>query len=144
MKICFATEVTYPNYVNRIKLSSLNDFLNKKLYDFDISYYISTNLPNEFIEYNSNDFIKIGFNGLTTNLNHRALNGSGTSVSSGNDGSSIYGTMNAATSTTSIFGNAEFYISNYAGNTFKNVNADTVMETNATFSVVYLAAGLWS
>jgi hypothetical protein len=92
----------------------------------------------------ANDFIKIGFNGLTTNLNHRALNGSGTSVSSGNDGSFIYGTMNAATSTASIFGNAEFYISNYAGNTFKNVNVDTVMENNATFSVTYLAAGLWS
>jgi hypothetical protein len=59
MKICFATEVTYPNYVNRIKLSSLKGFLEKKLYDFDISYYISTNLPNEFKEYESYDFIKI-------------------------------------------------------------------------------------
>ena len=26
MKICFATEVTYPNYVNRIKTTSLNYF----------------------------------------------------------------------------------------------------------------------
>jgi hypothetical protein len=59
MKICFTTEVTYPNYVNRIKLSSLKDFLDKKLYDFDISYYISTNIPNEFSEYESNDFIKV-------------------------------------------------------------------------------------
>jgi hypothetical protein len=59
MKICFATEVTYPNYVNRIKLSSLKDFLDKKLYDFGISYYISTNIPNEFSEYHSNDFIKV-------------------------------------------------------------------------------------
>lgn len=91
-----------------------------------------------------NDFIKIGFNGLTTNLNHRALNGNGSAVSSGTDVSFIYGTMNAATSTASTFGNSEFYISNYAGNTFKNVNADTVMENNATFSVAYLVAGLWS
>jgi hypothetical protein len=59
MKICFATEVTYPNYVNRIKISSLKDFLNKKLYDFEISYYISTNIPNEFSEYSSNNFIKV-------------------------------------------------------------------------------------
>lgn len=59
MKICFATEVTYSNYVNRIKVSSLKDFLDKKLYEFDISYYISTNLPNEFNEYESNDFIKV-------------------------------------------------------------------------------------
>jgi hypothetical protein len=59
MKICFATEVTYFNYVNRIKLSSLKGFLDKKLYDFDMSYYISTNLINEFDEYKSNEFIKI-------------------------------------------------------------------------------------
>lgn len=59
MKICFATEVTYPNYVNRIKVSSLKDFLDKKLYDFEISYYISTNIPNEFSEYESNKFIKV-------------------------------------------------------------------------------------
>jgi hypothetical protein len=59
MKICFATEVTYPNYVNRIKISSLKDFLNKKLHNFEISYYISTNIPNEFSEYSSNNFIKV-------------------------------------------------------------------------------------
>jgi GR25 family glycosyltransferase involved in LPS biosynthesis len=59
MKICFATEVTYPNYVNRIKVSSLKDFLDKKLYDFEISYYISTNMPNEFSEYESNEYIKV-------------------------------------------------------------------------------------
>ncbi len=59
MKICFATEVTYPNYVNRIKLSSLKDFLEKKLNEFGISYYISTNLPNEFSEYDDNEYVKV-------------------------------------------------------------------------------------
>lgn len=59
MKICFATEVTYPNYVNRIKLSSLKGFFDKELFKFDISYYISTNLPNEFDEYKFYDFVKI-------------------------------------------------------------------------------------
>ena len=59
MKICFATEVTYHSYVNRIKVSSLKDFLDKKLYDFEISYYISTNMPNEFSEYESNEYIKV-------------------------------------------------------------------------------------
>ena len=29
MKICFATEVTYPNYINRIKKSSLKGFWKK-------------------------------------------------------------------------------------------------------------------
>jgi len=59
MKICFATEVTYPNYVNRIKLSSLKDFLDKKLYEYGISYYISTNIPNDFHEYDSNEHVKV-------------------------------------------------------------------------------------
>lgn len=59
IKICFATEVTYPNYVNRIKNSSLKCFLDKKLDELDIYYYISTNLPNNFTEYESNEKIKI-------------------------------------------------------------------------------------
>jgi len=59
MKICFATEVTYPNYVNRIKQSSLKGFLDKKLEEFGIHYYISTNIPNSFSEYSQNESVKI-------------------------------------------------------------------------------------
>lgn len=59
MKICFATEVTYPNYVNRIKTTSLGSFLNKGLDKAGISYYISTNLPNNFDEFKDNESIKI-------------------------------------------------------------------------------------
>ena len=59
MKICFATEVTYPNYVNRIKKSSLKCFFDKQLDKFDVHYYISTNLPNNFNEYSENKNIKV-------------------------------------------------------------------------------------
>ena len=59
MKICFATEVTYPNYVNRIKQSSLRCFIEKKLDELGVFYYISTNLPNNFEEYKNNDYIKV-------------------------------------------------------------------------------------
>lgn len=59
LKICFATEVNYPNYVNRIKTSSLKDFIDKKLNEKNISYYISTNMPNNFGEYKNNESIKI-------------------------------------------------------------------------------------
>lgn len=58
-KICFATEVTYPNYVNRIKNSSLRWFLEKEMDKLDISYYVSTNLPNDFEEFGANDKIKV-------------------------------------------------------------------------------------
>jgi hypothetical protein len=91
-----------------------------------------------------NDFIKIGFNGLTTNLSHRSLLGTGSATSSGTDASFIYGTMNGNTGTANTFGNAEFYIPNYAGSTAKSVSGDTVMENNATFSQQYFVAGLWN
>jgi len=59
MKICFATEVTYPNYVERIKQSSLKWFLEKELNKKEIHYYISTNLPENFEEYKYTENIKI-------------------------------------------------------------------------------------
>ena len=59
MKICFATEVTYPNYVNRIKSTSLNSFFEKGLDKVGLSYYISTNLPKNFTEYDSIDAVKV-------------------------------------------------------------------------------------
>ena len=92
----------------------------------------------------NNDFLKISFNGVTTNLSHKSLSGDGSSASSGSDGSFIYGRLPGNTATSSTFGNAEFYIPNYAGSTTKPVGGDTVMENNATYSVAYLLAGLWN
>lgn len=70
MKICFTTEVTYPNYVNRIKKSSLAWFLDKKLNENGISYYISTNLPNQFDEYKNVPKIKV-FDIENLRVNHQ-------------------------------------------------------------------------
>lgn len=57
-KIAFATEVTYPNYCNRLKLSALKYFLDYKLIDYNINYYISSNMPDLFKDYES-DHIKV-------------------------------------------------------------------------------------
>jgi hypothetical protein len=92
----------------------------------------------------TDEFLKIGFNGLTTNLSHRSLNGSGTSAGSGTDGSFIYGRTDGNTATASTFGSGEFYIPNYAGSATKSVSGDTVMEDNATFASAYMLAGLWN
>ena len=92
----------------------------------------------------ADDFLKISFNGLTTNLSHRSVSGDGSGVNSGSDGSFIYGRMNGNTSTASTFGSADFYITNYAGSTAKSVSADTVLENNATLGIDYLLAGLWN
>lgn len=92
----------------------------------------------------TDEFLKISFNGVTTNLSHRSLNGNGTSANSGSDGSYIYGRTNGNTSTTSTFGNAEFYIPNYTAAVAKSVCGNTFMEDNATFAVTYILAGLWN
>jgi hypothetical protein len=51
LKIAFATEVTYPNYCNRLKKSALKYFFNYDLIDKDVHYYISTNMVSEFDGY---------------------------------------------------------------------------------------------
>lgn len=59
MKICFVTEVTYPNYIKRIKESSLKDFIDFGLSEYGIHYYISTNDTTAFYEFNETPFIHV-------------------------------------------------------------------------------------
>ena len=59
MKICFASDVHYPNYTKRIQESSLKGFLEYKLYEYDIHYYISTNRPDDLLHLNNENNIKI-------------------------------------------------------------------------------------
>jgi hypothetical protein len=90
------------------------------------------------------DWIKISFNGVTTNLSMRSLYGSGSTAGSYTD-TGIYSSTNSNSQTATTFGNTEFYIPNYTGNTNKSVSADGVSETNAsTNNDMTLVAGLWS
>lgn len=89
------------------------------------------------------DYIKISFNGVTTNRSMRSLYGLGTSGGSGTD-TDIYTSIGAAGSTSSTFGNGFYYIPNYAGSTNKSVSGESVQETNASSAVMYIVAGLWS
>lgn len=90
------------------------------------------------------DFTKIRFNGVSTSYTSKALygvSGSGTS----NSFTEILAACNGNTGTSSTFGNAEYYIPNYAGSTNKSVSVDAVSETNAVNDVyTWLLAGLWS
>lgn len=92
---------------------------------------------------NSQDWIKISFNGLTTNLSMRALYGDGSSTGSYSD-TSIYSATTSDAATANTFGNTEFYIPNYRSSNFKSVSADGVSENNATLVTDTLNAGLWS
>lgn len=55
-KYCFLTEANYPNYVKRLKDFNLKKYLELNL---DIPFYISTNLPDEFKEYENHPYIKV-------------------------------------------------------------------------------------
>lgn len=90
---------------------------------------------------------KVRFNGSTTDGLTRFLYGSGTSVAVfTNSGVSGYmGLTNDNATTASAFGNAEFYIPNYAVSGInKNVVGDSIAETNSSTSYMSLTTAIWS
>jgi hypothetical protein len=91
------------------------------------------------------DWAGIYFNGVTTGYSNRAIQATGSSVtsrSSTDKDLTILTDENAFTANT--FGNAEIYIPNYAGSTYKSYSVDTVTENNATTAYSELSAHLWS
>ena len=90
------------------------------------------------------DGLTFTFNGSTANFSTRQLYGTGSSALS-NSGSNNGGPLiNANTSTSNTFGNAEIYIPNYAGSSYKSVSSDGVTENNATQAFGGVIATLWS
>ena len=94
------------------------------------------------------DEVYLEFNGSGgTAYSTRMLEGNGSSASSLSDTSQAKLTRGLAptdNATASTFSNCEYYIPNYTSSNNKSVSSDNVMENNATFSKVNLAAGLWS
>jgi len=91
----------------------------------------------------NNDYYLVQFNGVSTNLSGRYLQGDGATVATGTF--QPFGRVNPSTSTASTFSNDDIYIPNYNSTTaFKSLSLDGVWETNATTAVATLNAGLWS
>ncbi len=84
------------------------------------------------------------FNGSSSSLTYRLLEGSGTAAASYNGTTGRIGVTDAAGSTASTFGSLEVYIPNYAGSTNKSSSTDSVQETNGTTAYADLSANLWS
>ncbi len=84
------------------------------------------------------------FNGSSSSLSYRLLEGDGSTAASYNGTTGRVGVTDAATSTASTFGSLEVYIPNYAGSTNKSSSTDSVQETNATTAYADLSANLWS
>jgi hypothetical protein len=87
----------------------------------------------------------IEFNGSAANFTRRALEGTGSSVSSTSrtDGLNAI-VQNPSDSTASTFSNSSIYIPNYTGSTAKSVSIDTISENNATAVVQAITAFLWN
>jgi hypothetical protein len=94
------------------------------------------------------DNLNITFNGSSTSYSGRVLYGDSAAAASYVSATTyILGEIPTANTTANTFGNLEFYIPNYAGNTNKSVSLDGVTENNSgTSGAAYadLIASLWS
>jgi len=92
--------------------------------------------------------VKLQFNGSGgTAYSDRLIYGTGSAAASASNSSqanTFFQYSNAAASTSSTFGNGEFYIPNYAGSNNKSISVDSVTENNATAAIMGLAAELWA
>ena len=93
----------------------------------------------------NNVWCKVALNSSSTSFSARHLQGNGASASSYSftDNSTFF-LIDQTTDTASTFGNAEMYIPNYAGSTYKSMSIDTVNENNGTTAYSGLTGYLWS
>lgn len=90
---------------------------------------------------NVNQSTTISLNGSSSNFTGKRVYGTGTSA--GSD-SALQLESNGASASASIFSNEEIYIPNYTSSNSKAINADGVLENNATLAYAILQAGLWN
>lgn len=88
------------------------------------------------------DLFWIRFNGVTTNLSGRSLQGDGGSPASYIE--APYGRVNNNGTTSNTFSSTDIYIPNYAGSNYKSVSVDSASENNSGSAYLTLGAGLWS
>jgi len=88
------------------------------------------------------DLFWIRFNGVSTNLSGKSVQGDGSSAASYTE--VPYGRVNNNGTTSNTFSSTDFYVPNYAGSDYKSVSTDSVSENNATQAYATLGAGLWS
>jgi hypothetical protein len=104
-------------------------------------------LSGRSIRADERDSIELTFNNNTANYETVAMRGDGASAgaSVGYSSASIQrADMPGATATANSFSNISFYISNYAGSTYKYVDIESVYENNTTYAFQILGVGTWS
>ncbi len=88
------------------------------------------------------DTIRARFNGVTTGYSYRAIEGTGSAVSSFTGTSFNAGIAGTNATTANTFGNSVLYIPNYSGATAKSGGADGVSENNATGANQFITGSL--
>jgi hypothetical protein len=90
------------------------------------------------------DIILAQFNGSTSNLSYRTLEGTGSGVSSYTSTEFMAGASTGTSATSNTFGNSQLYLPNYTSSNAKSGSTDAVSENNATSAVQYITASLWN
>jgi hypothetical protein len=91
------------------------------------------------------DLMNVSFNGTSNNESSKRLEGSGSgSATAGSNSLLLAYSASTSSATSNTFGNAEFYISNYASSNYKSAYNDGVSETNASTAYMGMATNLWS
>ncbi len=92
------------------------------------------------------DDVALSLNGSTTSFSMRRMFGNGSTTTSDTGGGNFNWVSQSpnTSATASVFGNAEFYISNYNSSLYKSIGADSVSENNGTTAYAFIGAVLRS
>ena len=88
-------------------------------------------------------FTTVSFNGSTANQTQKTLYAQGATVAS-NSSTAINLWACSNLTTANSFSNGEMYIPNYTSSSFKTMQADIVIENNATNALITPTLALWS
>jgi len=107
--------------------------------------YTDLVLKTSFRSTTTNVWVQLAFNGLTTNMSVRLLQGDGSTATSGSYSSALYNILtNGSGTTASTFASSDLYLPNYTSSNNKSYSIDTVDENNATLANSALEARLWA
>lgn len=133
------------------------ELVSKQILSSDASSITFTNIPQNYTDLyfvysartartnNNWDGVRVSINGTgNTGLSTRSMFGYSSTVGSNTDVNGSFGMAATDAGTASTFGNSYVYIPNYTASTNKSMSVEGVSETNATSSLVWAAATLWS
>jgi hypothetical protein len=90
------------------------------------------------------EFVKVNFNGSTSNYTLKTLQGDGNTTSSTSYSQPWFGFATGVDATINTFANTQIYIPNYTSSNYKSISVDSVCENNITSNQMIFSANLWS